>query len=98
MFSNQEACQKVFIQIYGERVLGRPCLARIWEENDNTFEDEYEDDCEELDAINKRDEKMINEALLAYDKANENIGGHTAKGYTFRVLKRRTVSDAEELL
>ena len=96
VFSSQEACQKVFIEIYGERVLGRPCLASIWDEGDDAFEDE--DDREMLEATNKRDEQMINEALLAYDKANENIGGHTAKGYTFRVLKRRTVTDADELL
>ena len=107
VFSNQEACQKVFVEIYGDRILECPCLMSSldWDEEEEECGDYDDDDSLGYgkedpvvkEQVEQREEQMRNEALLAYGKAFGNIGGHTVKGYTFRVLQRNIVEEAGEL-
>lgn len=100
VFSNEEACRGYFVKVYGKRI-------HDWDDLHET-QDYAEfaalEDGKQIDFAPAEDdevvspiEEMVRDAMIAYDKALDNLGGHTEHGYTFRVIKTDLIDDVAEL-
>ena len=110
VFSNEEACLAVFVEIYGERVHNYPCLSssQTWDdgEDDDDYSGEDDDysgssnsdtDTYDIALSTAKEDKLRLEAMNAFPLAQNNMSGYQIKGYTFRVLKRRIIDEAAEV-
>ena len=104
VFSNEEACESYFVKLYGKRIHGWPDLNESEEYAESVALEKGEevssrpvsDDFDENERHNYIEE-MITDALVAYEHAKDNLGGHPEHGYIFRVIKTDLIDDAAEL-
>ena len=101
VFSNEEACRSYFVKMYGKRIYDWDNLHETQDYAEfAALEDGKQIDfapAEDDDEVVSPIEEMVRDAMIAYGKALDNLGGHTEHGYTFRVIKTDLIDDVAEL-